>query len=252
MFGPGPGGRNQHSIISKLIVGYQFGYARLTQLKFYSIKIWRGLPSYMNPRLVAINGSLKGSTFPLKEDQISIGRESASSISLSHSSVSRRHCLIERNASDFVIRDLDSFNGRCVNGVPVKEQTLMHADQIKVGSIALLFLTEDSEHLSSDRLVHLDDWNLITQSTRQVSPGVLLRQTEQALQKAEHERVARDLGALCKIGSRINLLRHTKELQHEILDSIFEIVPVDRGAILLGSEENECASRYGLDRGSES
>ncbi|HXM47015.1 MAG TPA: sigma 54-interacting transcriptional regulator [Pyrinomonadaceae bacterium] len=205
----------------------------------------------MNPRLVAINGSLKGSTFPLEEDQISIGRESASSISLSHSSVSRRHCLIERNAGDFVIRDLDSFNGTFVNGVPVKEQTLMHADQIKVGSIALLFLTEDSEHLSSDRLVHLDDWNLITQSTRQVSPGVLLHQTEQALQKAEHERVARDLGALCKIGSRINLLRHTKELQHEILTSIFEVVPVDRGAILLGQKENEFSSLYALDRENE-
>src|SRR5258706_13171812 len=180
MFGPGPGGRNQHSIISKLIVGYQFGYARLTQLKLYSIKIWRGLPSHMNPRLVAINGSLKGSTFPLEEDQISIGRESASSISLSHSSVSRRHCLIERNAGDFVIRALDSFNGTFFNGVPVKEQTLMHADQIKVGSIALLFLTEDSEHLSSDRLVLLDDLNLITQSTRQLGPGVPLTRTSQA------------------------------------------------------------------------
>src|SRR5437016_14488265 len=116
----------------------------------------------MNPRLVAINGSLKGSTFPLGEDQISIGRESASSISLSHSSVSRRHCLIERTGSDFVIRDLDSFNGTFVNGVPVKEQTLMHADQIKVGSIALLVLTEDSERLSSASLVHLGDWSPIT------------------------------------------------------------------------------------------
>jgi transcriptional regulator with GAF, ATPase, and Fis domain len=205
----------------------------------------------MNPRLVAINGSLKGSTFPLEEDQISIGRESASNISLSHSSVSRRHCLIERNGSAFVIRDLDSFNGTFVNGVPVKEQTLMHADQIKVGSIALLFLTEESEHLSSGSLVHLDDWNLITQSTRQVSPGVLLQHTEQALHRAEHERVARNLGALCKIGSRINLLRHTKELQHEILSSIFEVVPVDRGAILLGQKENEFSSLYALDRENE-
>src|ERR1700716_939754 len=181
----------------------------------------------MNPRLVAINGSLKGSTFPLNEAQVSIGRESASSVSLSHNSVSRRHCLIKRSGNEFTIRDLDSFNGTFVNGVPVKEQTLMHADQIKVGSIALLFLTEESEHLSSGSLVHLDDWNLITQSTRQVSPGVLQHHTEQALQKAEHERVARDLGALYKIGSRINLLRHTKELQHEILTSIFEVVPVD-------------------------
>src|SRR6267154_5473693 len=149
-------------MLSELIGRYQLRYAKLTpQIKFYSIKgIQRGLPIHMNPRLIAINGTLKGSTFPLNADQVSIGRESASSIPLTHNSVSRRHCLIERNGTEFVIRDLDSFNGTFVNGVPVKEQTLMHADQIKVGSIALLFLTEDSEHLSSDRLVHLDDWNL--------------------------------------------------------------------------------------------
>ena len=182
----------------------------------------------MNPRLVAINGSLKGSTFPLNEAQISIGRESASSVSLSHNSVSRRHCLIKRNGDEFTICDLDSFNGTFVNGVPVKEQTLVHADQIKIGSIALLFLIGESENPSSGNLVQLDDSSVVAHSTRQMRPETLLHETDRALlQSPEYERVTRDLGALCKIGSRINLLRHTQELQHEILNSIFEVVPVD-------------------------
>ena len=186
-------------------------------------------------------------------DQVSIGRESASSIPLSHNSVSRRHCLIKRTGDDFVISDLDSFNGTFVNGVPVKEQTLAHADQIKVGSIALLFLTGGSEDLSSGNLVHLDDLKVVTHSATELGrPETLLHQTEQALlQSPEHERVARDLGALCKISSRINLLRSTKELQHELLNSIFEIVPVDRGAILLSQGENEFSSLYGRDREDE-
>jgi Nif-specific regulatory protein len=207
----------------------------------------------MNPRLIAINGSLKGSTFVLNEDQISIGRESASGVSLSHSSVSRRHCLIKRNGGEFLICDLDSFNGTFVNGVPIKEQTLVHADQIKIGSIALLFLLGESEETGSGSLVQLDDSNLVGQSTRQMSPETFLHQTEQALlQSPEHERVARDLGALLKIGSHINLLRHTKDLQQEILNSIFEVVPVDRGAILLSQGENEFSSLYGRDREDES
>ncbi|HEX7530554.1 MAG TPA: sigma 54-interacting transcriptional regulator [Pyrinomonadaceae bacterium] len=207
----------------------------------------------MNPRLIAINGSLKGSTFVLNEDQISIGRESASGVSLSHSSVSRRHCLIKRNGGEFLICDLDSYNGTFVNGVPVKEQPLVHADQIKIGSIALLFLLGESEETGSDSLVQLDDLNLVSQSTRQMRPETLLHQTEQALlQSPEHERVARDLGALLKIGSHINLLRHTKDLQQEILNSIFEVVPVDRGAILLSQGENEFSSLYGRDRENES
>jgi len=206
----------------------------------------------MNPRLVAINGSLKGSTFPLNEAQISIGRESASSVSLSHNSVSRRHCLIKRNGDEFTICDLDSFNGTFVNGVPVKEQTLVHADQIKIGSIALLFLTGESEDPSSGNLVQLDDSSVVAHSTRQMRPETLLHETDRALlQSPEYERVTRDLGALCKIGSRINLLRHTQELQHEILNSIFEVVPVDRGAILLGQGDNEFSSLYGRDREDE-
>ncbi len=206
----------------------------------------------MNPRLVAINGSLKGSTFSLNEAQVSIGRESASSVSLSHNSVSRRHCLIKRNDNEFVICDLDSFNGTFVNGVPVKEQTLVHADQIKIGSIALLFLTGEGEDPSSGSLVQLDDSSVVAHSTKQMRPETLLHETERALlHSPEHERVTRDLGALCKIGSRINLLRHTKELQHEILNSIFEVVPVDRGAILLSQGDNEFSSLYGRDREDE-
>jgi transcriptional regulator with GAF, ATPase, and Fis domain len=204
------------------------------------------------PRLIAINGSLKGSTFTLNADDVSIGRESASVVCLSHSSVSRRHCVIKRRGTEFVICDLDSYNGTFVNGVPVKEQTLTHADQIKVGSIALLFLVGESEDAITANLVQLDDSNPVTQSTRQMHPQTLLHNTEQVLlQSPAHERVARDLGVLLKIGCRINLLRHTQELQREILNSIFEVVPVDRGAILLSQGEQEFSSLYGRDREDE-
>src|ERR1700730_17649155 len=168
----------------------------------------------MNPRLIAINGSLKGNTFALTADQVSIGRESASGGCLSHSSVSRRHCLIKRSGNECVICDLDSYNGTFVNGVPVKEQALMHADQIKIGSIALLFLLGESEDAITANLVQLDDSNPVTQSSRQMRPETLLHQTEQVLlQSPAHERLVRDLGALLKIGCRINLLRQTQELQ---------------------------------------
>ncbi len=208
-----------------------------------------GLSGLMNPRLIAINGALKGTVFLLNEDQISIGRESASDVPVSHSSVSRRHCLIKRTGGEFLICDLDSYNGTFVNGVPVKEQTLIHADQIKIGTIALLFLVGEDEEPGSVSLVELDDSNLVSQSTRQMRPEALLQQTEQALLRSdEHERVARDLAVLLKIGSRINLLRHTKDLQQEILNSIFEVVPVDRGAILLRSGETEFSSVYGRER----
>src|SRR5260370_14087158 len=165
----------------------------------------------MNPRLVAMNGSKKGTTFPLAADEVTIGRESASIVSLNHPSVSRRHCVIQRIDDQYNIRDLDSVNGTFVNGIPVKEQTLAHADQLRIGSIALIFLVGEGEDTTSGHLVRFDDSHLFTQSTKRLRPEELLHQTEQALlQPAEHERAARDLAVLLKIGSRINRLRHTE------------------------------------------
>src|SRR2546428_6966392 len=107
----------------------------------------------MNPRLIAISGSLKGTIFDLTEHENLIGREASNQICLNDLSVSRRHCLIKREtaihtnasagalqervaaneldefeaeASQFTIIDLESFNGTFVNGVPVKEHPLAH------------------------------------------------------------------------------------------------------------------------------
>ena len=203
----------------------------------------------MNPRLVAVNGSKKGATFPLASEEITIGRESASSISLNHASVSRRHCLIRREHDDFKILDLDSYNGTFVNGIPVKEQTLIHADQLRIGSIELLFLTEEGEQTTSGHLVRWDDSDPLTQSAKQLLTETLLHPTEQILvTDPAHERMARDLGVVLRIATRINQLRHTQELVREILDAIFEIIPVDRGAILLGRGEKDFSSVYAKHR----
>lgn len=203
----------------------------------------------MNPRLVAINGSKKGTTFPLTDAEATIGRESVSNISLRHPSISRRHCVIRKVGAEFKIADLDSYNGTFVNGIPIKEQTLAHADQIRVGNIALLFLLEESEETTSNHLVRLYDSDPVSHSSQLIDSGALLQQTERALvQFPAGERAARDLAALLKIATRINRLRRTHELVREILDSIFEIVPVDRGAILLTQGEKEFTAVYGKHR----
>lgn len=204
----------------------------------------------MNPRLVAINGSKKGTTFPVIEDEITMGRESASAIPLNHPSVSRRHCVIRRQGDEFKIRDLDSVNGTFVNGIPIKEQMLSHSDQLRLGSIELLFFVEEGEEVTSGHLVQLDDSNPVSESTKRVRPETLLRQTEQTLvHLPEPERTQRHFGVLLRIATRINRLSHSQELVREVLDSIFEVVPADRGAILLAAQdEKEFSSVHGKHR----
>ena len=91
-----------------------------------------------------IAGPLSGKTFPMNREEVSIGREPSNEISFLDSSVSRRHCLIRKEGEVFQIRDLESRNGTFVNGVPLKERTLEHTDQIQIGSSVLVFLTSDA------------------------------------------------------------------------------------------------------------
>src|SRR4029077_83454 len=90
-------------------------------------------------RLQAISRPLEGSTFPLTEGELSIGREPCNHILLLDSLVSRRHCVIRREGQEFLILDLDSRNSTFVNNLPVKERLLADGDQIRIGKSILVF-----------------------------------------------------------------------------------------------------------------
>src|SRR5881394_2662825 len=124
----------------------------------------------MTPRLIVISGSLKGATFELDENEISVGRDAGNCICLNDASVSRRHCLIKQatlpddEVGQFIITDLDSFNGTFVNSLPIKSQVLTHGDQIALGDVVLLFLLDDAEAGAKQPSIS-DEGNLITRST---------------------------------------------------------------------------------------
>ena len=99
----------------------------------------------MNPRIVGIAGPFRGDVFPLRDADVSIGRESSNDLCITDAALSRRHCLLMPKSEQFAIRDLGSRNGTRVNGVPVDEQLLSHGDQIAIGSSLLIFLLEEDE-----------------------------------------------------------------------------------------------------------
>src|SRR4051812_13425036 len=111
----------------------------------------------MNPRLVAIAGPLKGTTFPLTEEEVSIGRETSNRLCIRDPSISRRHCVIKKEEEQFKVTDLESLNSTFVNDMPVKERTLEHGDQIKFGSSLFLFLLRDDEPVRTSSKVELDE-----------------------------------------------------------------------------------------------
>src|SRR5215213_1853031 len=98
----------------------------------------------MNPKVVFIAGPLKGSTFELGEEALSVGRDSTNVVRLADSLLSRRHCRIERAGERLLLTDLESLNGTFVNGRPVREHALAHGDRVAVGESCFL-LSEEGE-----------------------------------------------------------------------------------------------------------
>ena len=197
----------------------------------------------MNPRLTAIAGRLKGNVFTIEDLPVVIGRDTTATLCLADASVSRRHSQIEKEEQDFVILDLESLNGTFINDVPVKRRKLQHGDRVRIGASLFLFLMHDGENSQSSE-VRFDDGHIVSGSTLQLRFNDALYL------------MARDLSALMKVSTTINAIRGVEELQKTLLELLFEVVPAERGAILLtdpGSQgdSSEFASVFGLNRQSE-
>lgn len=195
----------------------------------------------MNPRLVAIAGTVRGTVLALTDSPAIIGRDRTATLCLPDPSVSRQHSQVERNGDDFVVTDLDSLNGTFVNDVPVRRRNLEHGDRVRIGDSQFLFLRHEGDVSSKSDEVRFDDKQLASGSTIQFrfNDAMYL--------------MARDLAALMKVSTTINAIRGLSELQKTLLELMFEVVPAKRGAILLADSnetalEEEFASVVALDR----
>jgi Nif-specific regulatory protein len=191
----------------------------------------------MPPRLAAISGKHKGAVFALNEEPLVIGRETAAHLCLADASVSRRHSKIEKQESGFVITDLESLNGTFVNDVPVRTRLLEHGDRVRIGDSQFLFLMHEGEAVSKSSDVRIEETKVISGSTVQI--------------RFDHAiyLMGRDLSALMKVSTTINSIRGLDDLLERLLELLFEVVPAQRGAILLVNEGSfETSLVFGLDR----
>jgi transcriptional regulator with GAF, ATPase, and Fis domain len=189
----------------------------------------------LRPRLLVIAGPSKDSTILLPDGESTLGRDPTNAVAVPDASVSRRHCLLRQEEDGrFQIRDLDSRNGTLVNGLAVKEQWLRHGDEIATGDSVFLFLLEDEDQALPASRVEFDDSHP-TAETKLIHPKeVMYLQPDRLLRELPAtSQVARNLNALLKISRVVHAIRGLEELQAQLLDLIFEVVPAGRGAILL-------------------
>jgi pSer/pThr/pTyr-binding forkhead associated (FHA) protein len=92
--------------------------------------------------LLVKRGPNAGSTFLLTEDQVSIGRDPESGVSLDDITVSRKHAVFERRAGDgWYVLDAGSLNGTYVNTEQVDQTKLASGDEVQIGKFKLTFFS---------------------------------------------------------------------------------------------------------------
>jgi transcriptional regulator with GAF, ATPase, and Fis domain len=191
----------------------------------------------LRPRLLVLSGPLRDSTIPLAEGEVTIGREASNGIAVVDPSVSRKHCALVGQDGRFRVRDLDSRNGTLVNGTVIEEQPLEHGDEIGAGDSTFLFLLHEDDVTAQGR-VEFEDGQRTAETTVIHPKDVVYLQPDRLLRELPAtSQIARNLNALLKISRVVHAIRDLEDLQGQLLDLIFEVVPASRGAILLADKE---------------
>ncbi|MCK5834985.1 MAG: FHA domain-containing protein [Lentisphaeria bacterium] len=99
-------------------------------------------------KLVVLSKAMRGSSFVLENENISIGNANAD-IVLDDPTISGQHAILRRDLDgSYEIMDQDSTNGTRVNGVAVTNQSIVTGDVVQCGSIEMLY--SDSSVVSAD------------------------------------------------------------------------------------------------------
>ena len=206
----------------------------------------------MFPVLIAIAGPLNGTTVELDAADVCIGREPGNKVCVQSAWVSRRHCMLRRENGGVVVQDLESRNGTFVNGIPVIRQELKHGDLLTVGDCSFRFACAAEEGAAQSAPVELEDTDTVLLSPLWMPPGEDPYPGAKAGSGAGGEaRLLRDLRALLTMASKTASVEDSESLYWQLLGMIFEIIPADRGAILLtGSNTEELSPAFAWDRAS--
>jgi Nif-specific regulatory protein len=183
-----------------------------------------------------VTGPAAPQTFSLAEGTSTIGHGESCEVTIADRYVSRRHCQLEVNAVEAVLRDLGSTNGTLVNGIPVAEHLLRPGDRITLGTTELIFsrmeepqavtFVEDETMVVRPRPQPVEDW----QSAEEVPPG-----TSQAASPTD----ARAVLDCYRLAHLIFTAPSLMELAGRLAEHVLGMVEADWGAFFVCDREGE-------------
>jgi len=199
-------------------------------------------------KLLAVRGPLGKAEF-LVEGEVCIGSAPGNRVCLEDAGVAARHCEIAMENGRFLLTDLESEGGTFVNGIPVKRKELQAGDEVAIGNSVFLFRIEERGAMGSSA-VELDEGQALRGTARQLRYEELTYLKPESLAALPaSERMARNLSVLLRISAGIGSLRDQELLGWTLLGMVFDVIPAERGAILLMEQAGqELRSHVAWDR----
>jgi len=182
-------------------------------------------------RLITISGPLKGQSFQIDHDEISLGRGSVCTIRIQDSAISRKHCVIQTHGNSHKIIDLTSLNGTFVNGIPINEQILQDGSQIELGESTFVYIKSGGEIHDQEGEVKMSS-ELFLNSTLELLPSDTMFLNPQA-SRSRTKGSALELLSLLNILTSIQNIAEPQELYEKLAALLPAVVPLRCCTILL-------------------
>ncbi|NLY94700.1 MAG: FHA domain-containing protein [Myxococcales bacterium] len=197
--------------------------------------------------------------------------------------VSKEHCHIDRSGDGWVLKDLGSLNGTFLNGKRVESARLKHGDEITIGSTRIVFQETGAAAVSAPPPAPARpavtpapaapsvDPSAVTvaqapaparavpqRQTVTIAPGMVQSHIRTKLapltdQNFLPERLITDvdqlrrdyekLRASYEVTRAIGVQLEVDQILTKIIDAAFQLVPADRGVVLLYDENKELKPR---------
>ncbi|MFP4101331.1 adenylate/guanylate cyclase domain-containing protein [Coleofasciculus sp.] len=177
-----------------------------------------------------------------------IGREDDNTIVVLHGYLSRHHAqiVISSDSDSATLTDLQSLNGTFVNECKIEECQIKHGDLIRFGSVFFKFvktfptpqqkpINEDTSNLSILRQVAPEKTRITMRELLQ--PDKAEHSVLKLRDQDAHQRSVNKLQILLEVSKQLSSPEESDRLMQKILDLLFEIMQVDRAAILMVDEQ---------------
>ncbi len=127
------------------------------------------MPIQPHLAITSSDGSDAPREFPIVGDSISIGRQIGNMLTIEDNEASRFHCVVEKVAAGYRVRDLGSRNGTKVNGQLIKVALLDDGDVISIGKVQMRLVVTESPEMATARMKQAEH-NFLRQQTASTAP----------------------------------------------------------------------------------